>query len=503
MEKSSLRILLFSLCITLACFFSAKSAFAGDVRYPVWAGSFYPANKTVLRETIQNLSAKAANSSTDIHSDKRLKALILPHAGYIYSGLTAAHSSLVLREGQFDKVILLGPDHRVGFENGVISNVKSYRTPLGDIPIHHEAALLRMQPELFAASAASDRSEHSLEVVLPFLQHFLGRFDLIPIVLGPSNPDTISNTITPLLTPETLLVVSSDLSHYLPYDQAKEKDMDTLSHILQLNKDALIPDNNMACGICALRTLLNIAQRYSWQPELLHYSNSGDTAGNRDNVVGYAAIAFFASQNTQNGDQTMQNELSAEQGQTLLTLARQTIEKEIGRPVSPDKQEEIQHQLKDAAFKEQRGTFVTLTKKGQLRGCIGSIAPVESIEEGIQRNAVNAAFKDHRFSPLKQEEFSDLKIEVSILTDPEPLKYSDSTDLIDKLRPGIDGVILRSGPAGATFLPQVWEQLTDTEDFLSRLCIKAGLAADSWQTLHPEILTYQVQHFNEKPGTQL
>jgi AmmeMemoRadiSam system protein A len=153
--------------------------------------------------------------------------------------------------------------------------------------------------------------------------------------------------------------------------------------------------------------------------------------------------------------------------------------------------------LKTHSFQEQRGTFVTLTRHGQLRGCIGSIAPVESIASGIRRNAVNAAFEDHRFSPLKEEEFADLKIEVSILTNPQPLNYSDADDLLNKLRQGVDGVILRSGPAGATFLPQVWEQLPEAQDFLGRLCLKAGMAADSWRTLHPEILTYQVQHFSE------
>lgn len=194
---------------------------------------------------------------------------------------------------------------------------------------------------------------------------------------------------------------------------------------------------------------------------------------------------------------TQQTELSKAQGQTLLTLARQTIAKEIDQPVVQEDEQNIKKELKALPFQEHRGTFVTLTMHGQLRGCIGTIAPVESIASGIRRNAANAAFDDHRFSPLKKEEFSDVEIEVSILTDPQPLNYRDADDLLKKLRPGIDGVILRSGPAGATFLPQVWDQLPHTEDFLGRLCLKAGMAADSWRTLHPEILTYQVQHFSE------
>jgi len=194
---------------------------------------------------------------------------------------------------------------------------------------------------------------------------------------------------------------------------------------------------------------------------------------------------------------TKQTELSEAQGKTLLTLARQSIAKKIGRTFAQENEQNIKKELTALPFQEQRGTFVTLTRHGQLRGCIGSIAPIESIASGIKRNAVNAAFEDHRFLPLKKEEFSDLEIEVSILTDPQPLDYSDADDLLKKLRPGVDGVILRSGPASATFLPQVWDQLPKTGDFLSRLCQKAGMAADSWQTLHLEILTYQVQHFSE------
>jgi len=194
---------------------------------------------------------------------------------------------------------------------------------------------------------------------------------------------------------------------------------------------------------------------------------------------------------------TQQTELSEEHGKTLLTFARQTIAKEINKTVVQEDEQNMKKELKTPPFQQQRGTFVTLTKHGQLRGCIGTISPVESIASGIRRNAVNAAFDDHRFSPLKKEEFSDVEIEVSILTDPQPLSYSDAEDLLKKLRPGIDGVILRSGPTGATFLPQVWDQLPRTEDFLGRLCLKAGLSADSWRSLHPEILTYQVQHFSE------
>ena len=151
-------------------------------------------------------------------------------------------------------------------------------------------------PDCCSERKASNRSEHSLEVVLPFLQYYLGSFELIPVYLGSSQPGEISSALNPLLDSHTLLVVSSDLSHYLPYDEATAQDMKTINHILQLQGKNLVPESNMACGIYAIKTLINIAKRYSWTPVLLHYSNSGDAAGGKEQVVGYTAIAFFETQ---------------------------------------------------------------------------------------------------------------------------------------------------------------------------------------------------------------
>jgi AmmeMemoRadiSam system protein A len=154
--------------------------------------------------------------------------------------------------------------------------------------------------------------------------------------------------------------------------------------------------------------------------------------------------------------------------------------------------------MTDNCFQEHRGTFVTLTINKQLRGCIGNLESTESIMAGIKRNAVNAAFHDPRFAPLKADELNQVGIEISILTEPQPLEYRGSKDLLTKLRPHVDGVILRKGKASATFLPQVWEQLPKPEHFLSHLCRKAGLSADTWEKTQLEISTYQVQYFEEE-----
>ena len=188
--------------------------------------------------------------------------------------------------------------------------------------------------------------------------------------------------------------------------------------------------------------------------------------------------------------------LTEDQGQKLLRLARGTIAARLGvsdasSKIIPD------NELADPAFQEQRGTFVTLKIRNQLRGCMGCLTPSETILEGIKRNAINAAFNDPRFPPLTTPELEEAEIEVSILTTPQELQYSDGSDLLKKLRPNIDGAIISQGMARATFLPQVWEQLPRTEDFLSHLCRKAGLSPDEWKKGELGVSVYQVQYFHE------
>ena len=187
--------------------------------------------------------------------------------------------------------------------------------------------------------------------------------------------------------------------------------------------------------------------------------------------------------------------LSDQQGQILLKLARKTIADKLG--VQVDEEESFIEMLKDQAFEAKRGTFVTLNIDGCLRGCIGCLTATESIKDSIQRNAINSAFNDNRFMPLTVDEFEKLDVEISILTESQQLEYTDSEELVSKLRPLVDGVIIRKGIASATFLPQVWEQLPGVEDFLGHLCMKAGMAADMWKTSRLDVSIYQAQKFKE------
>ncbi|MGB5156852.1 AmmeMemoRadiSam system protein B [Desulfobacterium sp. N47] len=464
------------------------------MREPSYAGSFYPSAKYELEKTINDLTYQAKKTAFTVPSGKTLKALILPHAGYIYSGLTASHASLVFSENQFSKVIIMGPDHRVGFNNCVLSDADAYETPLGYVRIHKDAAKLRSEKELFRSLPVSDINEHSIEVVLPFLQTYLKNFEIIPVVIGSADYHAIAEAIDPLLDNKTLLVASSDLSHYLKYRQAVEKDNETINMIVNLENNKLSKLDNSACGKIPILAIMDLAGKYGWKPVLVHYSNSGETAGERSRVVGYAVIAFYGEPIMEN--ESISNGLNKKQGQTLIKLARKTIADKLGIKNNPEN--DLTAISKDKNFKRLSGTFVTLKIHGQLRGCIGNLDNTETITEGIRRNAINAAFNDYRFSPLTAKEFENVEIEISILSEPKPLKYKDSDDLVKKLRPNVDGVIIRKGFASATFLPQVWEQLSRPEDFLSHLCIKAGLSSDTWKSSKLEVLTYNVQYFEEE-----
>ncbi len=481
------------LALCLAVLSQVGAVNAGDIRKPVYAGSFYPGTRSELTTFIEKLTDRAKQTNVQNLPHASIKALIMPHAGYVYSGLTAAHISLVLKENQFNRVIVLAPDHRVGFKGGSISDVKAYETPLGLTRLHDDAARLRRQSNLFQTIPASDRLEHSVEVVLPFLQYYLKKFELIPIVIGPGDIDSYSAALDPLFDKKTLLVASSDLSHYLPYSEAVDRDRETIQMILNLNAGKLLKQDNAACGKIPILIVINMARRHGWQPIFLHYSNSGDTAGDRSRVVGYAAIAFYGGSSMQKNNNTTRH-LSKHQGQALGRLARKAIMEKLGLKSAKTESDP----MTDNCFQEHRGTFVTLTINKQLRGCIGNLESTESIMAGIKRNAVNAAFHDPRFAPLKADELDQVGIEISILTEPQPLEYRNSKDLLVKLRVNVDGVILRKGSASATFLPQVWEQLPQPESFLSHLCTKAGLSSNAWRKNNLEILTYQVQYFEEE-----
>jgi AmmeMemoRadiSam system protein A len=274
--------------------------------------------------------------------------------------------------------------------------------------------------------------------------------------------------------PETLIVVSSDLSHYLPYDAARRVDAVTLAQVVGLGP-AL--DHEQACGATPLNALMQVARRRGLQPRLLAACNSGDTAGDRDRVVGYAALAFVAAgpddaAATSNDGESHPVEGPAERGRILLAHARHAVESLFGRANGAPP---------DARFLDEPGaTFVTLHIDGELRGCIGSLQAELPLRVDVARNARTAARSDPRFAPVTADELQRLSIEVSLLSAAEPLTFTDEADLLRQVEARRDGLVFEYGRQRSTFLPQVWEQLPGARDFLHHLKTKAGLPPDFW-----------------------
>ncbi|MCX8107915.1 MAG: AmmeMemoRadiSam system protein A, partial [Verrucomicrobiae bacterium] len=324
--------------------------------------------------------------------------------------------------------------------------------------------------------------EHSDEVQVPFLQQVMRGFALVPIIFGSVDPAEVARVLADKLDDQTLILASSDLSHYYPYDRAKELDKKCVDAICRLDVDAMTDQE--ACGKDPILCLMHIARQKGWVAKQLDYRNSGDTAGDKSGVVGYAAIAFEARALAS---------YTKEERKALLELARRSLVEVVTNGRLPT----VDPANLPPRCAEEKGCFVTLTKKGALRGCIGNILPSGPLWKAVMENARNAAVRDYRFPPVQKEELRDIEIEISVLTVPQTLKFDSPEDLIRKLRPHKDGVVLELGLRSATYLPQVWEQLPDPVQFLSNLSMKAGAGPDDWRKPGTKVLTYQVEAFKE------
>ena len=444
------------------------------VRPAAVAGLFYPGDAATLRAQIAGLLGAAGTPARDAAP----KILLAPHAGYVYSGAVAAEAYATLgaaaRE-RIRRVVLLGPSHRVALRGLAAPTVEAFETPLCRSAIDRAALdSLADLPQVVARDDAH-ASEHALEVQLPFLQTVLADFRLVPLVVGHATPEAVAEVIARLWGgEETLIVISSDLSHYLPYARAQAADRATIDAVLRLDP-AL--DHEQACGATPLAGALLAARAHGLAPRLLALCNSGDTAGDRARVVGYAAVAFERN-----------DPLADPLGEALLARARNAIADALGQPTGP----EPGH----AALAEPGATFVTLRRDGELRGCVGTLAPQRALEHDVRLHALAAAFHDHRFTPLAAWEFQTLAIEVSLIGPSEPIAAASEDEALNAIEPGVDGVTLEYRGRHATFLPQVWEQLPAPADFLAALKRKAGLPEDFWAEAL-RLSRYRVRKFGQ------
>ncbi len=454
------------------------------------AGSFYPDDPAQLDAAVM----ACLRDATSAPGAQAPKVLLVPHAGFIYSGPIAgsAYALLAPWRGRIRRVVLLGPSHRVALRGLAAPRARVFATPLGDVAVDRAAlAVIADLPQVGFGDAAHAQ-EHSLEVQLPFLQRALEHFTLVPLVVGRATPGEVAEVLERLWgDDETLVVISSDLSHYLPYAEARSRDRATIERVLRLDAEL---DAHDACGAAPLAGALIAARHHGLAARLLDLRNSGDTAGDRRRVVGYGAVAFEPRPDWRGNAHTADDDAADAAGEdrhlgpALLARARNAIAAVLGLEAAP----EPAHPALDRLG----ATFVTLRHAGALRGCIGTLQARQALHDDVRAHAVAAAFDDPRFLPLAREEFAGLQIEVSVLGESEPLAAATETEARAALRRGVDGVILEWRGRRATFLPQVWEQLPQAAAFLNALKLKAGLPPDFWaQDLR--LARYQVRKFAE------
>lgn len=487
------------------------------IREPAVAGAFYPRDKEPLSKTIDTYLAAAKD-----HQIKDLRGLISPHAGYKYSGPTAAIGYKQLAGRDIQTVVVLAPTHYAAFDGASIPPVDAYRTPLGLIRLSPKAAQLaktapfvsnpvcrvkrprwwRQAPkELPAFGKETPHTwEHSLEVQLPFLQAVLKDFSLVPVVQGIVDPAAAAKALAKYIDDKTLIVASTDLSHFHRYATANILDRACVNAICSQDIEAMT--GHEACGKRPILTLMHIAKSRGWQAKLLDYRNSGDTAGDKSRVVGYTAIAFYeAGKGATTAPATRPASKPAvlpgiytpEERKFLLDLARKTITSAVNTKTMP----QIDVGNVPKKLTEEKGCFVTLTKGGRLRGCVGYIFPRGPLYKAVTQMAYSAALQDKRFKPVTRDELDEIHLEVSVLTVPKRLEFASTDEMLLKLRPHIDGVVLRSGNRQGTYLPQVWKQIPDKAVFLIRLAMKARIDPEALSKGNVTVLVYQAEAFEE------
>ncbi|MBN1621716.1 MAG: AmmeMemoRadiSam system protein B [Endomicrobiales bacterium] len=493
--------------------------YAGDksenVRAPAVAGRFYPGSASELTIAVDDFLGRVPDQKIK----GKLIALVSPHAGYVYSGQTAAYSFQLLKDKNIDTVILIGNSHNTLLDKGAVYTKGSFKTPLGNVPIDEKlAASLINKTDLLEKNTYPHKPEHSLEVELPFLQRTLKEFKFVPILLsGNFSMDEckrLGNAISEVLNElklanKTILVCSTDMSHYPAWANANMCDGKALKAIEKFDPVYLknvISDimalriSNLACVFCgeeALYTTMYAAKNLGADTvKVLNYSNSGDISGDKSRVVGYGAIALLNSKekNSVLGSSTRKKEgnvdefkISEKNQKELLKIARESIKQYLTTRKLP------KFDTKDPELSTPRAVFVTLNKNKRLRGCIGTTEPQAPLCEAVSQMAIAAAVQDYRFPKVTLDELDDIHIEISILSPMTRTKNPD--DII----PHKHGVVVRSGMSrGGLFLPQVWEHFENKEDFMGELCSqKAGLSRNAWKDPATQLYIFTVFAFEE------
>lgn len=456
------------------------------IRKPAVAGSFYAGDAKELRQDVRDCFSRCKNPLME-----HVQAVIVPHAGYVFSGVTAASAFAAINpDAEYEHIFLLGPSHHVYLGKASVNiGASAYATPLGNVPVDTALCKYLMEKsDVITYTPEAHESEHCLEVELPFLQYHMKKMpSIVPIIIATQELTTlkkIADTLKPYLNEKNLFVISSDFSHYPAYKDAEIVDGLTQDSIMTGKVEAFVNATHYnqelgidhlatsACGMAPIATLLMMTEKnVKIKPHHVMYCNSGDSPyGGKDKVVGYHSFVFTT--------ETGGFDLTSEDRKQLKSIAYHTIKATLeGKKYEPGK-------LSDVLLTK-CGAFVSLHKKGRLRGCMGHFGEDIPLYQVVEHMAKAAAFEDPRFHGVTMEELDDIDIEISVLT---PMKRIHD---IDEFKLGKQGIFMRKGYHTGTFLPQVADEVSWTkEEFLGHCAQdKAGIGWDGWKTA--ELFTYE------------
>lgn len=471
-------------------------------REPAVAGRFYAGD----RETLLKDLAELFRDCTKNASPGKVRAIISPHAGYVFSGKTAAAAfSVINPETEYDNVFIIGSSHVMSFDGASVYASGDFLNPLGRMTVNKKIATkLAETNSIFNFQPSAHAQEHSIEVQIPFIQyHFKNQPELVPIIIGTQKESTIqkiAGVLDQYFTAKNLFIISSDFSHYPPYQEAREADLETARALVSGDPDLFLGTlkenarknirgmRTSMCGWSSGLVLLYLAKgKNGLQFNLVDYTNSGDSKyGGKDEVVGYYAISL-----TEN-EQDAHLSFTEDEKTLMFDIARTSIKSRFDKRTRPVQDEKIPQNLFIQA-----GAFVTIKIEGALRGCIGRFTSSEPLYDVIRQSAVSSAFGDPRFNPLTEDEFEKAEIEITVLG---PMKRIQD---INEIVPGRHGIYIRKDKRCGTMLPQVAiEHKWTREEFLGYTSRdKAGLGWDGWKDA--ELYIYEGLVLEEKKKSDL
>lgn len=488
------------------------------IRPSAVAGQFYPSEPGAISDQIQRYLKQATPSSISPlargreNREGQIKAVMVPHAGYDFSGPVAAYAFKQLAGKKINTAVIISNSHKAYFDGIAIDSSDGWQTPLGTVAVDKELAdKLVAAASIIKYDGSVHGQDHILEVEIPFLQTVLeGDFKIVPVLFGNKYDGSykkLAQALKDNLGENDIVVISTDMSHYPKYEDANKIDQGTLEkikggkveelekYIADIVSAGYGNEQTVLCGIDAVKTGLELYNLAGWERiEVLKYANSGDVPliGDKSSVVGYGAVAFLSKKlevrsEKENTDVTSSiGELNVDEQKILLKIAKETVESFVATGKVPE------FKITNERLKQTQGAFVTLNKDGQLRGCIGQIVPSNKpLWQVVRDMAVAACSEDNRFNPVSKDELNKLEYEVSVLSIPEPI------DDWRKIELGKHGVIIKQGGHSGVFLPQVaTETGWSLEEFLSELCWqKAGLAPSCYKNKDTQILVFTAQVF--------